>query len=51
MTEQKTKKHFKKNDTIMRQGEKGLNAYIIESGSVEIFIEKENGLVQSLGTR
>lgn len=44
-------KTFPAGDTIIRQGEQGNSAYIIETGTVEIFIEKENGLVQSLGTR
>lgn len=35
----------------MRQGDPGDCAYIIDSGQVEILIEKDNGLVQSLGTR
>lgn len=35
----------------MRQEDPGDCAYIIESGQVEILIEKDNGLVQSLGTR
>ena len=35
----------------MRQGDEGESAYIVEKGHVEIVIEKENGLVQSLGTR
>lgn len=37
--------------TILQQGEDGDSAYIIESGTVEILIEKDMGLVQSLGTR
>ena len=37
--------------TILQQGEEGNSAYIIERGSVEILIEKEKGLIQSLGTR
>ncbi len=35
----------------MRQGEAGASAYIIESGRVEIFIEKGNGETQYLGSR
>jgi EAL domain-containing protein (putative c-di-GMP-specific phosphodiesterase class I) len=35
----------------MEQGDEGHAAYIIEEGSIEILVEKENGLIQSLGTR
>lgn len=45
------KKNFKSGDTIMRQGDEGNNAFIIESGLVEILIEKENNLIQRIGTR
>jgi EAL domain-containing protein (putative c-di-GMP-specific phosphodiesterase class I) len=45
------RKTFKAGDTIIQQGQKGDSAYIIESGRVEILIEKDQGLVQSLGTR
>jgi EAL domain-containing protein (putative c-di-GMP-specific phosphodiesterase class I) len=38
-------------ETILSQGDEGHSAYIIESGSVEILVEKDRGLVQSLGTR
>ena len=44
-------KKFPANSVIIRQGEEGHSAYIIEKGHVEITIERENGLVQSLGTR
>ncbi|MCI5061249.1 MAG: EAL domain-containing protein [Alphaproteobacteria bacterium] len=44
-------KTFPANTAIIKQGEEGQSAYIIEKGHVEILIEKENGLVQSLGTR
>ncbi len=35
----------------MHQGEAGLSAYIIEDGLVEITLEKDNGMIQNLGTR
>lgn len=38
-------------EIIMQQGDEGNCAYIIESGTVEILLEKERGLIQSLGTR
>jgi CRP-like cAMP-binding protein len=46
-----TRKMFKAGDTIMRQGEHGESAYIIEKGRVEILIEKANGVTQRVGTR
>lgn len=51
MSKAQTQKIFKAGDTIMRQGELGDCAYIIEIGRVEILIEKKNGEVQSVGTR
>ncbi|PJB71445.1 MAG: cyclic nucleotide-binding protein [Alphaproteobacteria bacterium CG_4_9_14_3_um_filter_47_13] len=45
------KKMFKAGDVIMRQGDKGDCAYIIEEGLVEILIEKDNGTIQQVGTR
>ena len=47
-TNQKT---FKTGDTIMKQGEPGNFAYIIEEGHVEILVEKPDGTEQSVGTR
>lgn len=44
-------KTFSKGDIIIKQGDEGQAAYIIESGVVEILIEKDKGLIQSLGTR
>ncbi len=46
-----SKKLFNSGDIILRQGEEGDCAYIVESGHIEIIIEKENNLVQSIGTR
>jgi diguanylate cyclase len=42
---------FKAGETIMRQGEPGDSAYIIESGRVEILFEKPDGRQQRVGTR
>lgn len=47
----KANKTFKSGDVIMRQGEKGDCAYIIEEGQVEIVIEKAGGVTQNVGTR
>lgn len=46
-----TRKIFKAGDIIMRQGDAGDCAYIIEKGLVEILIEKANGSVSRVGTR
>jgi EAL domain-containing protein (putative c-di-GMP-specific phosphodiesterase class I) len=46
-----TYKSFKAGSIIMRQGEKGESAYIIEKGRVEIMIERPGGKTQSVGTR
>lgn len=42
---------YKAGDTIVRQGEKGKKAYIIDRGRVEIFVERPDGGTQHLGTR
>lgn len=44
-------KEFKAGDTIMRQGDAGDRAYIIEDGLVEIIIQNQEGKSQSVGTR
>ncbi|NQZ14839.1 MAG: EAL domain-containing protein [Alphaproteobacteria bacterium] len=44
-------RNFQSGDTIMEQGKRGDSAFMIESGRVEILIEKDNGLVQQVGTR
>ena len=44
-------KTFKANDIIMRQGDEGDSAYIIESGRVEIIIQNTDGSEQIVGTR
>ena len=46
-----SKKLFHAGDIILRQGDEGDCAYIVESGHIEIIIEKENNLVQKIGTR
>lgn len=46
-----TKKAFKTGEVIMRQGDPGESAYIIESGRVEILVVGRNGKVQNVGTR
>lgn len=45
------KKAIKSGEIILKQGDEGNSAYIIESGTIEILIEKDQGLIQSLGTR
>lgn len=45
-----TQKTYKTGDVILRQGQTGSSAYIIESGRVEILMEHD-GRVQTLGTR
>ena len=44
-------KNFKSGDIIMRQGDTGDSAYIIEEGRVEIHIERPDGSSQLVGTR
>ncbi|HEY8191380.1 MAG TPA: EAL domain-containing protein [Alphaproteobacteria bacterium] len=51
MISRETKKSFKAGDVIMKQGEPGDCAYIIESGQVEILIERGGGKIQQVGTR
>ncbi|PZQ48682.1 MAG: cyclic nucleotide-binding protein [Micavibrio aeruginosavorus] len=51
MEANQTKKIFKAGDIIMRQGDHGDVAYIIETGRVEILIEKTNGTIHRVGTR
>lgn len=45
------KKTIKAGEIILKQRDEGDAAYLIESGTVEILIEKDKGLIQSLGTR
>ncbi len=44
------KKIFKKGDILLREGEQGDSAYVVESGSVEILIQRDGALIQ-IGTR
>jgi EAL domain-containing protein (putative c-di-GMP-specific phosphodiesterase class I) len=44
------RKQFLKGEILLREGERGECAYIVESGSVEILVQREGQLVQ-LGTR
>lgn len=46
-----TQKTFKPGEIILRQGDPGDSAYIIESGRVEIAIRAPNGKIQIVGTR
>ncbi len=46
-----SKKKFSAGDIIMKQGEAGQSAYIIEEGRVDIVIETPDGKQQSVGTR
>ncbi|AEP10181.1 EAL domain-containing protein [Micavibrio aeruginosavorus] len=46
-----SKRSFDTGEIIMRQGDAGDCAYIIEEGTVEILIEKPDGRVQHVGTR
>lgn len=50
MDNSQSKKSFKAGEVIMRQGERGDCAYIIEEGQVEILIERTGGS-QQVGTR
>lgn len=51
MTNEPSIKKYKKGDVIIQQGDEGHSAFVIEKGRVEILIEKDKGLIQSLGTR
>jgi len=44
------KKIFKKGDLLIREGEIGDRAYVLETGSVEILVQREGALIQ-IGTR
>src|ERR1700722_7445435 len=44
------KKIFRKGDVLLREGEQGDSAYVLESGSVEILIQRDGALIQ-IGTR
>ena len=51
MYKPENKKSFKSGETVMKQGDAGKCAYIIESGRVEILIELADGETQYVGTR
>jgi len=51
MSKQPNIKTYSNGDTIIQQGDEGNSAFVIDKGRVEILIEKDKGLVQSLGTR
>jgi EAL domain-containing protein (putative c-di-GMP-specific phosphodiesterase class I) len=51
MTASEAKRTFKAGDIIMRQGETGSCAYIIEEGQVEILLEKPDGKIVPVATR
>ena len=51
MYEIEHKKSFKAGEVIMRQGDAGQCAYIIEEGKVEILLETKTGEIQYVGTR
>lgn len=44
------KKTFKKGDILLREGERGDSAYLLETGSVEILIRRD-GVLMQIGTR
>jgi len=45
-----SKKIFNKGDVLLREGDTGHNAYVLETGSVEILIQRDDTLIQ-IGTR
>jgi EAL domain-containing protein (putative c-di-GMP-specific phosphodiesterase class I)/CRP-like cAMP-binding protein len=45
-----SKRTFSKGDILLREGEIGHNAYLLESGSVEILVQRDDTLIQ-IGTR
>ena len=45
------KKSFKAGETIIKQGDSGHSAYIVEKGRVEIFIETSDQEMQYIGSR
>lgn len=51
MSSSNSEKSFKSGEIIMRQGDAGDCAYIIESGRVEIVLTKTDGTENKLGTR
>lgn len=51
MQSRESQKTFKAGEIVMRQGETGDCAYIIEEGEVEILIERPDGKSHQVGTR
>ena len=51
MQSRESQKSFKTGETVMRQGETGDCAYIIEEGEVQILIERADGKSYPVGTR
>ena len=51
MTKSETQKTFKPGEIILRQGEPGETAYIIESGRVDITVTRPGAQPQSVGSR
>lgn len=51
MQSRESQKTFKAGEIVMRQGETGDCAYIIEEGEVQIVIEREDGKSYPVGTR
>lgn len=49
--EEKSQKIFKPGEVIMRQGEYGKKAYIVENGKIEIIIADPSGKERVVGTR
>lgn len=50
MSEKETKKTFKPGEDLVKEGDKGDCAYIVESGNVEILV-KRNGQMVQIGSR
>ncbi len=51
MTGLQERRTFKEGDIILKKGERGDRAYIIEDGQVEIFYERKDGKLQNISTR
>lgn len=51
LPETHTKRAIKSGDVIMRQGDNGNCAYVIENGRVEILMERADGAIHKVGTR
>jgi EAL domain-containing protein (putative c-di-GMP-specific phosphodiesterase class I) len=51
MQPRESQKTYEAGETVMRQGEMGDCAYIIEEGEVEILINRPDGTVHQVGTR